>query len=235
MFLFGSLFTDSYKSKGGVFTKIGPVVPNKVLVLLREYTNHYPISENDFSDILYYRLTHLSKEDMKILDMTEEIFNRIQKHITNYTSFSDFTAQIKTKQYTYSRISRVLLHCLLNIDTSCTPKFYPTFVDNTLPCVPYARLLGFRRKKAAYCAKSLTFPLSPSRQMDLRRFLLFTTIRLLWKAIFVMHILYMKRIFLHLIYTARYKTARLAAHVQMSITANLSFFSRCPQAITAHN
>ncbi len=144
--------------KEAFLQKIGPVVPNKVLVLLREYTNHYPISENDFSDILYYRLTHLSKEDMKILDMTEEIFNRIQKHITNYTSFSDFTAQIKTKQYTYSRISRVLLHCLLNIDTSCTPKFYPTFVDNTLPCVPYARLLGFRRKKSGLLRKVSNLP-----------------------------------------------------------------------------
>lgn len=139
----------SISQKEAFLQKIAPVVPNGVLTLLQEYANHYPISENDYSDILYYRLTHLSKKDMEILDMTEEIFNRIQKHITNFTSFSDFTAQIKTKQYTYSRISRVLLHCLLDIDASCSPKSQPAATCNTLPCVPYARLLGFRREKSS--------------------------------------------------------------------------------------
>lgn len=145
--------------KEAFLQNIAPFVPNEVLVLLRESAGHYPITENDFSDILYYRLTHLSKGDMEILDMTEEIFNRIQGHTADFASFADFTSQIKTKQYTYSRISRVLLHCLLDIDISCALKSYLSPTGHSLPCVPYARLLGFRREKSGLLRKAPNLPM----------------------------------------------------------------------------
>jgi len=157
--LTGRPFSHTPAQKEIFLKKITPAVPNNVLVLLQKCANHYPITENDFSDILYYRLTHLSKNDMDILDMTEEIFNRIQKHIMNYISFTDFTAQIKTKQYTYSRISRVLLHCLLNIDASCAPKSFPDPKYAALPYVPYARLLGFRHEKSSLLRNTPSIPI----------------------------------------------------------------------------
>lgn len=119
-------------------------IPPNVYNLLSQKNNHYPITENHFSDLLYYRLSSLTEKDKTILDMTEEIFYRIQNSLSSFTSYSDFALRIKTKQYTYSRISRVLLHCLLCIYT-------PHLVDDSqtlMPFVPYARLLGFAKKKS---------------------------------------------------------------------------------------
>lgn len=128
--------------------KIAEAVPKEVHTLLEKEPNRFPITENDFSNLLYYRLSNLTDNDIHIQDMTNEIWRRIQNQINSFTNYQNFTAQIKTKQYTYSRISRVLLHCLLNIyDTS---DFIPKTKSNCLamPFVPYARLLGFSTKKS---------------------------------------------------------------------------------------
>lgn len=126
------------KQEYSFLNTIAPLVPEYVQKLLKEQANRYPITENDFSDLLYYRLLHLTQKDSSILDMTEEILHRIQKKLPAFVSYSDFIPEIKTKQYTYSRISRVLLHCLLDITTDHLSTSYP----------PYARLLGLRREKS---------------------------------------------------------------------------------------
>lgn len=116
--------------------------PADVYGLLTRHAKHYPVTENHFSDLLYYRLSRLTEEDKNILDMTDEIFCRIQNKLSSFTTYSEFAMQIKTKQYTYSRISRVLLHCLLDIYTPLT------CTASQRPLVPYARLLGFLKEKS---------------------------------------------------------------------------------------
>ena len=148
---------------------IASVVPKEVLKLLEESTDRYPVTENDFSTLLYYRLSHLTKDDTAILDMAEDILKRIQKLLPEFTSFADFTAMLKTKQYTYSRISRVLLHCLLDITINHPDNEFTTHskhmqdssgTNNTLlPYVPYARLLGFRKEKSALLRHETTVPI----------------------------------------------------------------------------
>ena len=138
-------------SKEVFLRTIASVVPKEVLHILAENTTRYPITENDFSTLLYYRLTHLKESDTTILDMTEDILYRIQKLLPDFTTFSDFTAKLKTKQYTYSRISRVLLHSLLDIREFSADSI-------TLPYVPYARLLGFRKEKSALLRHKTAIP-----------------------------------------------------------------------------
>ena len=58
-----------------------------------------------------------------------------------YTTFSEFCDLLKSKDMTYTRISRCLLHILLNI-TKDNMQFY---IDNQ-DSVSYARLLGFRQE-----------------------------------------------------------------------------------------
>lgn len=124
-----------------------PYLPKEVISLLSEHPFRYGISEDDFSELLYYRLLTLSKKDEQILDMNPELYQRIQKYKNHMTSFSSFSEMIKTRQYTRSRIHRVLLHLLLNIEKSLPPS------------VPYARLLGFRKEKSFLLRKIQEIPM----------------------------------------------------------------------------
>ena len=129
-------------------------VPAEIYELLKANRNRYPMAENNFSDLLYYRLSNITQQDNFIPDMTEEILHRIQKMLPAYKSFQDFVFKIKTKQYTYSRISRVLLRILLGISDTAQP-----LPLQETPFVPYARLLGFRREKSFLLRRKTTVPI----------------------------------------------------------------------------
>ncbi len=119
------------------FEKVSDYIPKSVKKILQENPDAYPVSIDDFFDLFYYRLLKLSDEDLKIADMSDEIYHRIQNTRKDYTTVSEYIHMLKTKQYTHTRISRVLLHLLLDIHAQTTTE------------VPYARLLGFRREKSA--------------------------------------------------------------------------------------
>lgn len=87
---------------------------------------------DDFSDLLYQMLLqHEATGYEDFLDCDIALSNRIQKHLRDYQSFTQFASLIKTKNYSYARISRMLLHILLDI------KSIPDHAD-------YYRILGFR-------------------------------------------------------------------------------------------
>ena len=130
-------------------TQVQSYLPASVYQLLQKKNNRFPITENDFSDLLYYRLCHLNESDKDILDLSDELFFRIKKELSSYTDYRSFIEKIKTKQYTYTRISRVLLHLLLDIRQT---DIFPT--QGLIPFVPYARLLGVSKAKSSYLRKS---------------------------------------------------------------------------------
>ena len=66
-------------------------------------------------------------------DVSEELANRITNHLNQYLNFEQFCELLKTKEVTYSRISRALLHILLDIK------------KNDYTGIGYARVLGFRK------------------------------------------------------------------------------------------
>lgn len=147
------------------FSIAGKVMPDAVVSLLRQEKNRFPVTEDDFSVLLYYCLqNHFQKTDSAantatILDMTPELYYRIRNCLADFDTYSSFTGLLKTKQYTHSRISRVLLHLLLDIheESVSYPLANPLTPQHTknadgqffFPVVPYARLLGFQ-KKASY-------------------------------------------------------------------------------------
>ena len=122
-------------------------VPEPVRKILEENPHRCPVHADDFSALLYYRLLKLAGEDLDILDMSEDIYHRIQKTRKHYENISSFTEELKTKQYTYSRISRILFHLLLDIKSPLPAR------------VPYARLLGFRREKSSLLRRIKKIPL----------------------------------------------------------------------------
>lgn len=98
------------------------------------------IFSNDFSSALYYKL--LSEKESgfdKYLDVSTDLSNRICNRLSEYKNFDDFCDLLKTKELTYTRISRCLLHILLNLTKE------DMAVCSELEHTPYARILGFRR------------------------------------------------------------------------------------------
>lgn len=112
-------------------------VPSEAFSLYEQYKHiRYPITANDFSLLLKYKLLTTSKETLQnYLDVSEELANAIHNNRDSYLSYDQFCELLKTKNYTYSRINRALLHILLEIR-------YKNIN------IPYARILGFRRESA---------------------------------------------------------------------------------------
>lgn len=119
-------------------------VPSETYQLLSDSHNStYLVHENDYSGLLHYKLLSNKKEGFaSYLDCTPDLSDKICKNIPLYTGFSDFCNLLKSRDLTYTRISRVLMHILLDIKT---PEFYQKALKERTLFVPYARLLGFRQ------------------------------------------------------------------------------------------
>ena len=114
-------------------------VPDEGLNLLTDnFETRYPVVSNDFSLLLKYRLLKETRESLcEYLDVSEDLANRIMKNRNNFVDYDQFCELLKTKEVTYSRISRALLHILLEIKKSDLTK------------VESARVLGFRKDSTA--------------------------------------------------------------------------------------
>lgn len=101
------------------------------------------ITEDDFSLLLYYKLLSEQKAGFTgYLDCSEELSSKIKKYLPEYRSYRQFCDLLKSKNLTYTRISRTLLHILLNRKT---PVSYSVPMPQRTLTIPYARLLGFRK------------------------------------------------------------------------------------------
>lgn len=113
-------------------------------------TGNFPscfLTCDDFSALLHYKLL-LEQEHgfSEYLDCSCGLSDKIIKNLPAFTNFTDFCSLLKSKDITYTRISRVLIHILLGITVpdSCSQP-----LTDRKPDVPYARLLGFRKDSAA--------------------------------------------------------------------------------------
>ena len=108
-------------------------------IFKENYHKCFPVFADDFSLLLKAKLLTETKDTLtRYLDITPEIANRIITFRNDFLTFSQFCDLIKTKNVTYSRISRCLIHILLGISKCDVP-------DQTADSrCGYARLLGFR-------------------------------------------------------------------------------------------
>ena len=128
-----------------VLTRLEDQVPSACIDLLRDtHLIRYPVYANDFSLLLKYRLTNETSDSlMKYLDITEDLANRIMNHIDDLISYEQFCDLLKSRDLTYTRISRSLLHILLQIKTADMLDY------QTRGNCQYARLLGFRMDQSS--------------------------------------------------------------------------------------
>lgn len=131
----------NYLKDNNDYNFIKKYVPNNVIELIQELKDsNYPFVFEDklFQYIKYkYFLERNSLEN--IPDISEGLHNRIYNAIDNSNSFEEILDKVKTKRYTYTRISRILCQYFLGFDS------LDTYSLRRQPC-PYARILGFNEK-----------------------------------------------------------------------------------------
>lgn len=110
------------------------------------------LCRDDFSDLLLHALYSAGSPEAltAYLDVSQDLAGRILRELPGFTIYSDFCAAVKTRSYTYTRISRALLHILLGI-TSETMEYF----DTQHSLCGWIRPIGFRRD-AAPLIKSIT-------------------------------------------------------------------------------
>ncbi|MBR1861450.1 MAG: nucleotidyltransferase [Lachnospiraceae bacterium] len=123
---------------GGDFS---PVMPESAYTdLFDEITNGSIMDVDDFSSMLYYKL--LSEKNIgytSYFDVSQALSDRIVNALPSFTSFKNFIEEVKSRDRTYTRISRCLLHILLDITERDMESY------KLIDYIPYARVLGFKR------------------------------------------------------------------------------------------
>ena len=116
-------------------------MPEHAAQILADYLpKSGPVNSNDFSDVLYYKLTMEREQGFeKYLDVSTALSDRICSHLDDYRGYDNFCDTLKTKDMTYTRISRCLLHIMLDIKKVDMER------AKIMGTVPYARVLGFRK------------------------------------------------------------------------------------------
>ena len=129
-FASASAIRNALKSGFGISEILGELPDNAALVL-----------ENDFSLLLQYCLLNETPESLiGYADMSKDLATRIYSQINHFENFTQFTELLKTKELTYTRIQRALLHTILKVREQ--PKR-----------IPYARVLGFRKSSSPLLKK----------------------------------------------------------------------------------
>ena len=114
----------------------------------------------DFFNLLKYKI--ISDEDLsKYLDVDEGIENKIKNEIYNSNTLEELILNIKSKRYTYNKLSRMFIHIL----TSYTKEENIKRKD-----IKYIRILGFNKKGRSYLnsiKKEVTLPIYTNFNKDL--------------------------------------------------------------------
>lgn len=115
-------------------------MPKNLHPILREaYQHQFPVSSDDFSDLLSYKLcTEDSFEDY--WDVSKDFSDRIKSMTVPGQPFSCQIDAVKNKSLTWSRISRGLLHILLNMKQADIDHY----IASGQPL--YFQILGFRKE-----------------------------------------------------------------------------------------
>ena len=118
-------------------------MPESAIVLLKKHFETYgPLCIQDFSSILQYRLLTLQtpKELSSLFDIDSFLANRIFQNRFAFSSFSDFTERLTSKNQTRGHIQRALFHILLNLSV---PEETAMFLPQ------YTRILGMKRSSSS--------------------------------------------------------------------------------------
>ena len=123
-------------------------------ILTNAHTENRLIYPDDFSLLLHYKLLSLTRAELTdYLEISPDFANKICKNLSKFESFTQFANLLWTKDMTYARVCRNLMHIILDMKENTWNVHRP---------VPYARVLGFRKQAAPLLSeikKKSTLPL----------------------------------------------------------------------------
>lgn len=98
-----------------------------------------PVTVDMFSEALYTQILNNKGSLTQFLDVNESLANKIENSLISFSTFSGFIESIKTRDLTYSRISRALLHILLGI------KGNTDYYKEIMPKLTHVRVLSLSK------------------------------------------------------------------------------------------
>lgn len=117
------------------------IPPSAYEIMEEAYQVTFPILPNDLSPLVLYKLlSEMHKGFAGYLDVDKAFSDRLINLLPSYTDYASFCDLVKTKNMTFTRVSRNLLHILLGI----TGREMDGFAKDDY--VYYARLLGFKKE-----------------------------------------------------------------------------------------
>ena len=98
---------------------------------------------DDYFYLLKYKI--ITEKDLSIYNTVNDGFDKLlKKEIINATSYDQLIKKVKSKRYTYNKISRMLLHILCNFTKEKANLFKE---------ISYIRILGFSDKGRQYLSQ----------------------------------------------------------------------------------
>ena len=129
------------------FDSLASRMPDNIYESLCKYLKRYPpISENDFSLLLFHKLQAYEDDPEGLtafLDVSSSLAHKIIREYAHAASYSELCMKLKSRDLNYARISRSLLHILLDIKASDIQAYINDGRHY------YIKPLGFRRSSSA--------------------------------------------------------------------------------------
>lgn len=144
------IFNQSKNEHSDLECSLNKAIPNTSLMSLCHHLNDTgPLTADDFFTILKYSFL-CCKNFADIFDISDDYANRLLNFKDKYYTLDQWISNIKTRNYTWTKVSRSLTHIMLNHTKE------DDSLMNALNYAPYIRILGFK-KDAAPLLKSLKY------------------------------------------------------------------------------
>lgn len=145
-------------------------VKKAVPSFVNDYLNDLHFKE-DYFKFLKYKI--ITEKDLSIYqDVSEGLDQKLKKVINESYSYEELIEKLKSKRYTYNKLSRMLLHILVGFTKEKM---------NNMKTLEYIRILGFSKKGQIYLnsiKKDIELPIISKfiRDYDMLKFELETTV-----------------------------------------------------------